>query len=145
MAEVLSEAYFHAVQGAFRFVEREQFFRDLENVFNNSAVRSALDWPLRRTLALANVMWAVGAKWLEITQIDRQPLLQNAEGSLVENQLMYYARARALGLDHRMQVDHPSLETVQGLAVLGFYLLSNGSIHRLVFSCLPWSIETDFK
>lgn len=144
LAELLTEAYFHSIQGAFRFVEREQFLKDLEKVYSDPATNTALDWPLRRTLALANVMWAIGAKWMEMTHIDQQLLLQNAGVPLVENQLMYYARARALGLDHRMQVDHPNLEVVQGMAVLSFYLLSNGSIHRQVSSCLPWSIGTDY-
>lgn len=126
---MLTEAYFHSIQGAFRFVERDQFLQDLKRVYNDS---TTLDWPRRRTLALANVMWAIGAKWMDLTHIDRQPVLHNGGIPLIESHLMYYARARALGLDHRMQIDHPSLDMVQGLAVLSFYLLSNGSIHRSV-------------
>lgn len=142
VAQVLTEAYFHSIQGAFRFIEREQFFQDLRHIYN-ATITTPLGWPQRRTLAVANVMWAIGAKWMEMTQLDRQTHPDNAGVPLVENQLVYYARARSLGLDHRMQVDHPSLETVQGMAILSFYLLSNGSVHKFVPSHPSWCVETD--
>lgn len=129
---MLTEAYFQSIRGAFCFIEREQFLQDLRQIYHNIIITTPLDWPQRRTLALANVMWAIGAKWMEMTRLDRQAHLDDADEPLVENQLMYYARARSLGLDHRMQVDHPNLETVQGMAILGFYLLSNGSVHKFV-------------
>lgn len=133
---MLTEAYFHSIQGCFRFLERSQFYRDLRRVYDNVAEHKAPDWPQRRTLAVANMIWTVGARWIELTKLNERNYMDNSSEPMIEDQLIYYARARALGLDHRMQLDHPSLETVQGLAVLGFYLLSNGSIQRSVH-CFP--------
>lgn len=79
-------------------------------------------------------MWAVGARWIKLVGLDKRAVPDHGAGLTVEDQLVYYARARALGLDHRMQLEHPSVELVQGMAILGFYLLSNGSVHRSVQS-----------
>ena len=128
--QVLTEAYFESVHGAFRFIDREQFLYDFRQIFDGATVPTVFDHLQRSTLATANVTWAIGAKWIEMTQLDRHTLSNNASAPLIENHLVYYARARSLGLDHRMQIDHPSLGSVQGMAILSFYLLSNGSIHK---------------
>ena len=130
VAQVLTEAYFHSIQGSFRFVERTEFFQNLREVYDTVAGRVAPGWPQRRTLALANVMWAVGSRWIELAGLNDRHVPDHGKELVVEDQLVYYARARSVGLDHRMQLEHPSLEVVQGMAVLGFYLLSNGSVHR---------------
>ncbi|KAK5188665.1 hypothetical protein LTR96_011517 [Exophiala xenobiotica] len=118
-AALLSEAYFHAMQDAFPFVDRESFLR---RVFSYTRVRSVPSWRERGWLALANIVWAVGAKWLQITELDHQEAR--------ETHLVHYARARALGLDHRIMFDHPDVDRVQGIGLLAFYLLINGSIDR---------------
>ncbi|KAI1625564.1 hypothetical protein EDD37DRAFT_309214 [Exophiala viscosa] len=118
-ALILSEACFHALQGNFPFILREEF---LQTMFSYPRQRPMPSWGQRRWLALANLVWAVGAKWLQITKLE-QP---NAR----DTHLLYYARARALGLDHRILFDHPDIERVQGIGLLAFYLLSNGSITR---------------
>lgn len=116
MSLVLSEAYFHAVQGAFPFIIREQF---LGNLYTISSYYS---WIARRWLAKANIVWATGSKWLEMTGMNDQ--------ASTENHQHYYARARALGLDHRVVFDHPDIDQVQGIGLLALYLLFNGSITR---------------
>ncbi|KAK4940189.1 hypothetical protein LTR10_019617 [Elasticomyces elasticus] len=116
---ILSEACFHALQGTFPFILREEF---LQTMFRYPRQRPMPSWGQRRWLAMANLVWAVGAKWLQITKLEQQ----NAQ----DIHLLYYARARALGLDHRVLFDHPDIERVQGIGLLAFYLLSNGSITR---------------
>jgi hypothetical protein len=143
VAQVLTEAYFSSVQGSFRFVERTEFLRDLQGVYETVTNRITPSWSQRRTLALANMMWAVGARWIGLCGLNDRQVPDHGKGLLVEDQLMYYARARSLGLDHRMQLEHPSLELVQGMGVLGLYLLSNGSVHRSVLFALH-SFEADF-
>jgi hypothetical protein len=123
-ALILTEAFFHAMGGAFCFVLREQF---LQEMFSFSKWGATRGWNQRRWLAQANLMWAIDSKWLQITKLDD---LAN-----VENHLMYYARARALGLDHRMMFDHPDLARVQDIGLLAFYLLMNGSITKYVLGC----------
>jgi hypothetical protein len=118
-AALLSEAYFHAMQGAFPFVIRGPF---LQKLFSYPRGISVPSWSQRSWLALANTVWAIGAKWLQITELDPQ--------EAQETHLVYYARARALGLDHRVMFDHPDVDRVQGIGLLAFYLLINGSIAR---------------
>lgn len=121
VALMLSEAYFHAMQGAFQFIQREEFLSQLDSLLTRTEHTS---WAQRRTLSLVNVVWAVGAKWLQITQLRGQ--------DSVDDHLTYYARARALGLDHRIMFEHPNVEMTQAIGILGFYLLINGSIQRSV-------------
>jgi hypothetical protein len=47
---------------------------------------------------------------------------------------VYYARARRLGLDHRVVSEHPDVERVQAIGILAFYLLIIGSIARQAYS-----------
>jgi len=119
LALVLSEAFFHAMQGAFQFVVREQFLDTLAQFPRTKAIPS---WAERRWLSLANLVWAIGAKWLQMTQLDNDMFR--------DNHLVFYARARALGLDHRVLFDHPEVERVQAIGLLAFYLLINGSVTR---------------
>lgn len=113
------EAFFHAMQGTFPFVLREPF---IQAIFSYQHQKLVPSWSRRRWLALANIVWAIGSKWLQITGLDDQTA-QNTH-------LLYYARARALGLDHRVVFDHPDIDRVQGMGLLAFYLLINGSISR---------------
>lgn len=129
-ALVLTEAYFQAVQGPFRFVERNPFLDTLRQVFDRKSGGAPLTWPQRHWLALANIMWAVASKWLTVSGFDQPEFPVPEARRILESHLVYYARARSLGLDHRIQLDHPGLELVQGMALLGFYLLTNGSVHR---------------
>ena len=117
----LAEACFHAVQGSFAFVHREQF---LDVLAHFPRKQSPLSWAERRWLALANLVFALGAKWLQQTE--------PGDSLVVHNHLEFYARARALGLDHRIVFDHPVLEQIQALGLLAFYLFVNGSIFRSV-------------
>ena len=118
-AMLLSESFFHALHGTFNFVEREQFLNDLMTVQAAGPINT---WSQRGFLAVCNLVWATGARWLQMTELGLR--------SDAEDHLIYYARARALGLDHRIQFDHADVVTVQGMGILAFYLLTNNSIQR---------------
>jgi hypothetical protein len=130
MALILTESYFAATQGAFRFVDREDSLADLQRLYAGMGPMQMPTWEQRFQLALFNIMWAVAARWLSITHLDKRQVSDHGVGTSFEHHLTFYARARSLGLDHRVQVDHPSFEMLQAMSVLGFYLLVNGSIHR---------------
>ncbi|EXJ55353.1 hypothetical protein A1O7_08280 [Cladophialophora yegresii CBS 114405] len=117
--EILTEAYFNASQAAFPFVIRERF---LEQVLTFQTRGTSTWWSKRSWLALANVIWATSARWLQVAEL--------AEVVDPNIHLLYYARARVLGLDHRVIIDHPTITQIQGLGVLSLYLLTNGSITR---------------
>ena len=74
--------------------------------------RSMPSWAERRWLALANLIWSTGSKWLEISQL----VIPN----FAEHHPVYYARARTLELDHRILFDHPEIERIQGIGFLHF-------------------------
>lgn len=116
---ILAEAYFHSVQGAFHFLIKEEFMKSL---LRFPYGKPMLTWAERSWLGIANLVWAIGSKWLQMTQLDSQNSL--------DSHLIYYARARALGLDHRILFDHPDVERIQAIGLLSFYLLVNGSISR---------------
>ena len=119
VAFILSQACFHALQGPFEFIHPESF---LEALAHFPRHKRNMSWEERRWLAMANLVFAAGTKWLNLTRSEDEPV----PGDHVE----YYARARALGLDHRIMFDHPVLEQVQALGLLAFYLFVNGSITR---------------
>jgi hypothetical protein len=118
-AIVLSEACFHSLHDAFRFLDKDSFFQALSNFPRGKTV---LSWTERCWLATANIVWATGGKWLQSAKSNGCP----------ETHLMYYARARALGLDHRMLLGYPDIESLQAIGLLAFYLFVNGSISRYV-------------
>ena len=118
---ILSEAFFHSMQGAYPFILREQFLQEAFIYKDKGKIPS---WGQRRWLSMANLVWAIGSRWLHMTKMD--------DPALNEDHVVYYARARALGLDHRVMFDHPDIERVEGIGLLAFYLLINGSITRYV-------------
>ena len=120
-AKVLSEAYFHSLHHVFPFIDQDQY-HDVMNRFPRHT--PGLSWHERRWLSMANLVFGLGSKWLHLASPDLE------HGS--DDHLMYYARARALGLDHRTLFDHPTLEQVQALGLLALYLFVNNSIARFV-------------
>jgi hypothetical protein len=78
-AILLTEACFHCMHDGFWFMDRNAFLQNLSHVLR---VRSVHSWAERRWLAMANVVWAIGAKWLQMPKLDKY----------VETHLAYYAR-----------------------------------------------------
>jgi hypothetical protein len=66
-AVMMSEASFHALQGAFHFIRRESFLEILATFPQHA---SMLSWAQRRWPALAHIVWAVGSKWLLVSKLD---------------------------------------------------------------------------
>lgn len=118
-ARILGEAFFHALYGIFHSLSREEFLEELQGFPRN---QMSLSWDQRRWLALTNMMWAIGSKWLH------QAMLNGDSG--IENHLVYYARARALGIDHRIMLHDQGFHDVKALTMLSFYLFTNGSVTR---------------
>ncbi|KEF53696.1 uncharacterized protein A1O9_10096 [Exophiala aquamarina CBS 119918] len=117
--KILSEAFFHALHGIFDSFAREQFLTDLD-VF--SRIPHPLSWDQRRWLGVANLTWAIASKWLNRSMLNDDPT--------VEGHLVYYARARALGIDHRIMLNYPGLQGVRASGLLSVYLFINGSINK---------------
>ncbi|KAK5188950.1 hypothetical protein LTR92_011042 [Exophiala xenobiotica] len=114
---ILSEAFFHSVPNALHGISREQFLGELHTF---AQYHGSLSWDQRRWLALSNLIWAVGSRWLHRSMLADLPGL--------DNHLLYYARARALGLDHRVILGDPDIHSVKKLGLLSLYLYINGSV-----------------
>jgi hypothetical protein len=125
IATVLVDSYFETVHGSFPLVDKELFMDVLISRFHS---RPPLSWEGRRWLSMANIIFAVGAKWMYLTR----PRRADMQGLNVGpgDHIVYYARARSLGLDHRLIMDHPLLEQIQALGILGLYLIVNHQISR---------------
>jgi hypothetical protein len=125
IATVLAESYFETVHGSFPLIDKDIFMDTLVRRFHS---RPPLSWEGRRWLSVANIIFAIGAKWMYLTRPFRAASGVPNVGP--GDHIVYYARARSLGLDHRLIMDHPLLEQIQALGVLGLYLIVNHQISR---------------
>lgn len=127
IARTLAESYFETVHGSFPLVDKDVFMDVLHTRFHS---RPPLSWEGRRWLSMANIIFAVGAKWMYLTR----PRRVDMQGPNIGpgDHIVYYARARSLGLDHRLIMDHPLLEQIQALGILSLYLIVNHQISRWV-------------
>ena len=125
IAKALAEAYFDTVHNSFPLVVKDSFMDILISQFHS---QPPLSWEGRRWLSVANIIFAVGAKWMYLTR-PRKPAVQGPSIGPGDH-IVYYARARSLGLDHRLIMDHPLIEQIQALGILGLYLIVNHQISR---------------
>lgn len=127
IAKILAHSYFETVHDSFPLVAKGVFMDALLNQFHN---RPPSSWEGRHWLSMANIIFAVGAKWLYLTR----PRGADMQGLKIGpgDHVVYYARARSLGLDHRLIMDHPLIEQIQALGILGLYLIVNHQISRYV-------------
>jgi hypothetical protein len=116
---ILGEAFFHASLGSFPVVVRRSYIPDIQRCQHPDFPSTLSD---RELLSLLNMIWAIASRWIQTSNLDTNVA--------IDDHLTYYARARALGLDHRLLYDHPDIYRLQGLGLLSFYLLINGSIQR---------------
>ncbi len=122
VALVLSKAYFDSLYTVFPFMDEHQFYDVLHHF---PRYTTSLSWDERRWLSVANLVFGLASRWLHLTAPE--------SNFGFEGHLIYYARARSLGLDHRLLFDHPTLEQIQALGLLAGYLFVNNSIARSMF------------
>ncbi len=102
MAATMAGVFFDTLYPTFPFVDKEQFLQQLLQLYHLQERHPFGE--RRRWLAVANMIFCLGSKWLV------QCGVNNSTGQ--EDHLMYYARARKLGLDHRIILDHPTVAQV---------------------------------
>jgi hypothetical protein len=128
MAATMAGVFFDTMYPTFPFVDKEQFLQKLLQLYHLQERHPFGE--RRRWLAMANMIFCLGSKWL---------VQGGANGPTEqEDHLMYYARARKLGLDHRINLDHPTVAQVESLGLLGLYLTMNHQITRYV-NCFGFS------
>ncbi|KAF7846547.1 hypothetical protein BT93_L4176 [Corymbia citriodora subsp. variegata] len=118
-ALVLTRAFFEATSPTFRFCDQDSFYEKTYRYTDAHNVQPVTDM---QYLAQANMVWAVGAHWLKVHGYDTVITFHDHS--------YFYARARALGVDHRVHIDRPCLVLLSALGILSYYLFTNGSITR---------------
>jgi hypothetical protein len=73
-------------------------------------------------LSLVNMVFAIGARFAHLTHAEYR--------GHDKDHCMYYARARALGMDERTLNKDPELQHLTCLGILGLYLLTTDQLNR---------------
>ncbi|KIV87972.1 hypothetical protein, variant 5 [Exophiala mesophila] len=119
MAITMVGVFFDTLYPTLPFIDKDKFLQKLSQSYYLREDYSLID--RRRWLAIANMIFSLGLKWL---------MQGNANRSAGQEDHLYYARARKLGLDHRMVQDHPTTAQVEGLGLLALDLTMNHQITR---------------
>jgi hypothetical protein len=117
VARALVDSYFEKVHVPFPILSRNDFYRKFEAFPKDQITTDDQCW-----LAVANMVFAIGAKFAYLTDADFR--------GDDRDHLVYYARARALGIDQRTLNQDPELQHIACLGVLGLYLLATDQLNR---------------
>jgi len=116
VARALVDSYFERVHVSFPILSRNDFYQKFETFPKDQITTEDQCW-----LAVANMVFAIGAKFAHLT---------NADLGDDRDHLVYYARARALGMDQRTLNQDPEFQHTVCLGVLGLYLLATDQLNR---------------
>jgi hypothetical protein len=115
-------SYFDTIHSAFPIVYKRGFMNKF-NQFQRHSVGN-LSSTNRRWLSQINIVFAIGAKFAHLTKADYR-------GNEYDH-LIFYARAKALGLEHQRLTDRPELDQLACVGLLGLYLIVDHQISRYV-------------
>ena len=117
VAKALVESYFEHVHAAFPILCKKDFYATFESYPRDQISPEDYTW-----LSLVNIVFAIGAKFAHMTYAD----FRGDE----RDHHVYYARARALGMDQRTLNKDPELQHTACLGILGLYLLAADHLNR---------------
>jgi hypothetical protein len=126
VAAGLCHVFFETFYATFPLLDKDQL---LHNLATYRGLVSDNMWLQRVWLAIANMVFCLGSNCLY--------LKGSTDQVSADDHLLYYARARKLGLDHRIVLDHPTIEQVQALGMLGLYMVVKNQISRYVSHVMP--------
>ncbi len=119
LAKALVDSYFAHVHVAFPVLLKKDFYKTV-----NTFPRDHVSREDQCCLSLINMVFAIGAKFKDLKDSDYR--------GDDRDHLVYYARARALGMDQRTLNQDPELQHIICLAILGLYLLATDQMNRLL-------------
>jgi hypothetical protein len=119
IAEFLLHTYIESVHPTFPMIGKLNFLSQVQNFFNNEQSTPGRCW-----LAILNLIFAIAAKYSHLVQAD----LRGDE----RDHLIYFTRARLLGMDSESILALPDLQRVQTAGLMSFYLMSVNQINRYV-------------
>lgn len=124
VARRLIDTYTHTVQDTFPILSTAVLENEYRSCYTLGMQDKLFLMPGKR-LALLNLVFAIGAKHLDLVQTGLQ-----GSGS---GHHIYYSRATLLGLDELAFGSDPDLIQVQNSALLALYLTSIGRVNRSAF------------
>ena len=115
--EILVKTYIDSIHPVFPIIGRLTFTNQVSSFLEHSHLKPGDSW-----LAILNLIFAIAAKYSHLVQT-------HWRGD-ERDHLVYFARARALGMNDESIFEHPDLQRVQVLGLMAFYLLSINQINR---------------
>jgi hypothetical protein len=116
-AEFLLHCYLESVHPTFPMIGKLIFRDQVRNYFENSQLTPGKNW-----MAILNLVFAIGAVYSHVTQAE-------VRGD-DRDHMIYFARARMLGMDSEAVLAQPDLQRVQIAGLMSFYLMSINQINR---------------
>ncbi|KAJ5288277.1 hypothetical protein N7508_011052 [Penicillium antarcticum] len=116
IADVLVDAYFHAVHPTFPIIGKTIFLDQYRTFYSKTNSR-----PHRTWLALLNLVFSIAARHMYLTD------QSHIDG---DDHRSFFARAWKLGIGNVAFLDHSNLQQVQVEGLAALYLLSVGQVNR---------------
>lgn len=117
IANALVDSYFEHIHISFPILPKQDFYAKF-----NTFPKDQISTEDQCFLSLVNMVFAIGAKFAHLTRADYR--------GHDRDHYMFYARARALGMDERTLNKDPELQHTTCLGVLGLYLLTTDQLNR---------------
>lgn len=117
IAEFLLHTYIETVHPTFPMIGKLNFRNQVQNFFNNEQSAPGKSW-----LAILNLVFAIAAKYSHLVQAE----LRGDD----RDHLIYFTRARLLGMDSESVLALPDLQRVQIAGLMSFYFMSVNQINR---------------
>jgi hypothetical protein len=117
IADQLFDAYLFSVHPSFPIIGKTTFTSQYQLFFDKPSKRPGNKW-----LAILNMIFAIAAKYSH--------LIQATWKREERDHLVYFTRARKLGMNGEALFSHPDLQQVQVEGLVAFYLLASGQINR---------------
>lgn len=118
-ANMLLEAYLTSVHPSFPILGKMTFTSQYRMFYDQPSLQPGDKW-----LAVLNLVFAIAAKYSYMVRAD----WKDDE----RDHLIYFTRARALGMNGETIFDHPDLQQVQVEGLTAFYLLTTEQVNRYI-------------
>jgi hypothetical protein len=116
IADAFVEAYFTTVHSTFPLLAKGSFLAQVHKIYEPYARPVSKRWR-----AILNLVFAIGAKYSVLTR---------AHWCEEADHLVFFSRARMLGLDYGALWEMGDIEQVQMLSLAAFYLIASNHLNR---------------
>lgn len=117
IADNLFSAYLNTVHASFPIIGKATFISQYRKFVGGSQMKPGNKW-----LAILNLIFAIAARHSHLVQADYR--------GDDRDHLIYFTRARMLGVNGETFFNHADLQQIQISGLVAFYLLSTNQINR---------------